>query len=89
MQSLMTAFSVALLLTAFFAFRHQLGRRPGVLAVYFALFMGLEWIGEHYFIPPGAFGSEIAIVCLVLSVPFLVATWVSQRRTGSDDPSGS
>jgi hypothetical protein len=84
MQSLANAFSVALLLTAFFAFRHQLGRRPGLLAVYFALFMGLEWVGEHYFIPAGAFGAEIAAVCLVLSVPFLVATWLSHRRGGVD-----
>jgi hypothetical protein len=80
MQAFAIAFSLALLLTAMFAFRFDYGRRPGVLAAYFLVFMSIEWIAGRYLIPPDAFGIEIAVLCLVLTVPFLVATYLTQYR---------
>jgi hypothetical protein len=89
MHAFATAFSFALLLTAMFAFRYEIGRTPSVAAAYFALFMGLEWIVERHFIPPGAFGFEVALLCGLLSVPFLVATYLTRHHVGSRDISDS
>ena len=66
-------------LTAAFAFRFRNSRRPGVLAAYFLVFLTVESVGSHYFIPPDAFGIEIALVCFPLAAVFVAASVLSQR----------
>ena len=81
--SLAVAFSIALLLTASFAFRFRNSRRPKLLAAYFLLFLALEWIGERFFLPPGSLGIEVAYVCFTLTAVFVGATWIVQRYEAS------
>ena len=47
--------------------------------MYFAFFVALEMIASHYFVPPGAFGSGLVIVCFGLTVPVLVAAYLVWR----------
>ena len=79
MKELATAASFALLLTLIFAFRFRQWRRPLVLAGYFVFFATAEFVCVRFFVPRDAFGYEIAIVCLVLTVPFAVATALAAR----------
>jgi hypothetical protein len=64
-------FGIAVLLTAAFALRFRYWDNPKVLAVYFAAFFAIEIVAGHFFIPDGAMGIEIALVCLGLTVPIL------------------
>jgi len=72
-------FSVALVLTAMFAFRFRGWERPLRLFGYFALFLALEGVSAKFLLPPNVFGSEVGWVCLGLSVPFIVASWLDWR----------
>jgi len=85
MVSLVVALSIASLLTAAFAFRFRNSRRPGVLTAYFLLFFVVEWLGSYYFIPPDAFGVEIALVCFPLAGIFVIASVLSHRWEADDD----
>ena len=79
MLSLFVAASFALMLTAIFAFRFRNERKPFVLIAYFLFFMTLEWVGEEFFLPPGALGIEVALVCLGVAALFTGATVLVSR----------
>lgn len=79
MLSLLVSFSFALLLTIMFAFRLRLWDHPLQLAIYFATFMSIETVTQHYFLPPGIFGIEIAILFLILSFIFFGVTIIARR----------
>jgi hypothetical protein len=79
MLSLLVSFSFAFLLTTMFAFRLRLWDHPFHLAAYFATFMSIEAVTQHYFMPPGIFGIEIAILCLILSFIFIGVTVIARR----------
>jgi hypothetical protein len=88
MESTLNAISFSLLLTSLFILRFRGWKRPIAVAVYFAFFVVLEMIASRYFMPPGAFGSGLAIVCFGLTVPVLVAAylvWRYERRHGEAD----
>ena len=76
---LFVALSFASLLTAMLAFRFELGRRPVLLASYFAFFASLEMAAETYVLPPEVFGPEVGIVLTVLTVLFIAATFGARR----------
>jgi len=88
MESTLNAISFSLLLTSLFILRFRGWKRPIAVAVYFTFFVALEMIASHYFIPLGAFGSGLAIVCFGLTVPVLVAAylvWRYERYHGEAD----
>jgi hypothetical protein len=80
MVSILVGISIAALLTSLFAFRFDMGRRPGVLAAYFALFLGIEWVASRFFLPPDALGLDVAAVCFGLAILFAAATDYRQRK---------
>jgi hypothetical protein len=85
MVSIVVAFSIASVLTAIFAFRFRNSRRPLLLAGYFLVFFVVEWVASYFFIPPGAFGMEIALVCFPLTVVFIFASVLSHRWEADED----
>jgi len=85
--SLAVACSIALLLTASFAFRFRNSRQPKLLIAYFVLFLSLEWVGERYFLPRGALGIEVAAVCFALAAVFVAAIYLVGRYEASLDDS--
>ena len=87
MVSILTALSIALLLTALFSFRLRNWNSPGLLAGYFVTFAMLEWVGQHYFIPPDAMGFEIALVCFPLAILFIWIGGYFRRLEDSVDDS--
>ena len=92
MESFLNGFSFALLLTSLYILRFRGWKTPGAVAAYLFFFTALEIIASHYFLPPGAFGSALAIVCFGLTVPVLVAAylvWWQEKRLGEDDDPGS
>lgn len=83
MESALNGFSFGLLLTSLYILRFRGWNRPIAVVVYFAFFVILEIVASHYFMPPGAFGSELSIVCFGLSVPLLIAAvlvWRHEKR---------
>ncbi len=85
MESGLNGLSFALLLTALFVLRFRGWKKPWAVAAYFAFFVALEIAASHFFMPPGAFGSGLAIVCFALTIPVLVAAylvWRHERRHG-------
>ncbi len=72
----MTSGAIALVMTAGVALRLGLRKRPSRLVLYFLFFFVLEWIAEHYFLPEGGLGPEVAWVCLALSIPLFGASYV-------------
>lgn len=89
MTQMTIAFSIALLLTASFAFRFGQMKRPRLLAAYFAFFLTVEWGAATYFIPEGALGIEIAYVCFGLTIPFIIAGILRLRYENSLEDSDS
>jgi len=90
-ESILNGFSFALLLTALYILRFRGWKTPGVVAVYLVFFMTLEILASHYFLPPGAFGSGLAIVCFGLTIPVLIAAflvWRHEKRHGEDGDDG-
>ena len=88
MESALNGISFALLLTSLFILRFRGWRRPIAVVVYFAFFVALEIVASHYFMPPGAFGSGLAMVCFGLTVPVLIASvlvWRHERRHGETE----
>lgn len=87
MTSAAVAIAIAAMLTAIFAFRFRPAKRPVALLAYFSLFLGIEWIAGHYFIPPGSLGIEVALVCGLIAVLFVGATILTERleRSARDD----
>jgi hypothetical protein len=87
-ESALNAISFALLLTSLFILRFRGWKRPIAVVVYFAFFVTLEIVASHYFMPPGAFGSGLAMVCFGLTVPVLIASylvWRHERRHGETE----
>jgi len=87
MESIVNGFSFALLLTSLYVLRFRAWKTPGVVAAYLAFFVILEISASHFFLPPGAFGSGLAIVCFGLTIPVLIAAylvWRHEKRHGED-----
>jgi len=80
MVSILVGISIAALFTSLFAFRFDKGREPGLLAGYFALFLAIEAVASHFFMPAGALGIEVAAVCFALAIVFVMATEYRQRK---------
>jgi hypothetical protein len=78
------ALAIAAMMTSIFAFRFRFAKRPAVLAGYFALFLGIEWIAGRYFLPPEALGIEVAVVCGAIALLFAGATVLTERLEKSD-----
>lgn len=79
MVTFFVACSIAAAMTAIYAFRFSTSRRPGVLAAYFLLFLGLEWAGERWVIGPGVLGVEVGLVALLITALFVVAAALRDR----------
>ena len=73
------ATAVASLFTALFAFKFGYWQRPRLLAAYFAFFWVVEWVVDVYFIPPGAFGVGMTVVCFILAALVSAATYGVHR----------
>lgn len=87
-EALLNPIAFAILLTSLYVLRFRGWRTPWVVAVYFAFFAGLELVASHYFLPPGAFGVGLGYLCLGLTVPVLIATylvWRHERSQGEGD----
>lgn len=83
MDAALDGVSFALLLTSLWILRFRGWSRPLAVVAYFAFFVVLEVGASHFFIPPGAFGSGLRIICFGLTVPVLVAAtlvWRYERR---------
>ncbi len=88
MESALNAISFALLLTSLFILRFRGWKRPIAVMAYFTFFVVLETVASRYFMPPGAFGSGLAIVCFGLTVPVLGAAyliWRNEQRHEQSD----
>ena len=72
--------AVAGLLTAIYVLRFRGWEQPRVTAAYFVFFATLEIVATHYFIPPDAFGPELGILCLALTVPAVIAVVLVRRH---------
>ena len=83
MESILNGLSFSLLLTSLYILRFRGWKRPVAVAGYFAFFLVMEISTSHYFMPPGAFGSGLSIVCFGLTVPVLVATYFVWRHERS------
>ena len=81
-SAFVVSFSIALALTAFFAFRYRVWKRPGLLAAYFVLFLAAEWAAEEFLLPPDALGLEVAYVCFGMTILFVAAILISSRVAG-------
>lgn len=86
MVDIINALGLATLLTAGFALRFRYWRNPKVLVVYFAVFLVVEWIAGHYFIPPAALGLEVGLVSFALTVPMIggILFFDSRERRDSE-----
>ena len=54
----------------------------------FAFFAALELVAGHFFLPPNAFGRGLGDVCLGLTPPVWIATyllWRHEMREGEID----
>jgi len=84
---IINALGLAALLTAGFALRFRYWRNPKVLVAYFAVFLVIEWVAGHYFIPPAALGLEVGLVAFALTVPMIAAIlFVDGRERRESEP---
>ncbi len=88
MDGLLVPLSIAWVLTSGVALRLGMADRPRWLLGYFALFLALEVAADHWLLPSGALGPEIAWVCLGLSVPLIAASvfWSRYERRLAEEP---
>lgn len=85
MESFLNPIGVGVLLSALYMLRYRAWRRPVMVVAYCAFFTSLEWVAARFFLPPGALPPVIGWLCLALTIPVLVATWVvwrNERRHG-------
>lgn len=85
MESALNGISFSLLLTSLFILRFRGWKRPTAVGIYFLFFVFLEVAASHFFMPPGAFGPGLAILCFGLTVPVLIAAylvWRHEKRHG-------
>ncbi len=85
MNGLVNSIGVGLLLASLYMLRFRAWRRPPLVVAYFAFFATLEWIAAKYFLPPGALPNAIGWLCLGLTAPVLVATWLVRRHERSQN----
>ena len=79
MVAFINATGFASLLTALFAMRFRFWGSPLILVAYFAVFFGLEIAVSLWVLPPDAFGPEIGILCLCLTVVVSAAVYGLRR----------
>ncbi len=89
MVSVLVGISIAALLTSLFAFRFDAGREWRFLALYFTLFLAIEWLATYFFLPADALGIEVAAVCFGLAILFAMATEYRQRKEAEAQDSES
>ena len=80
METVLNPLAFATLLTSLFVLRFRGWRRPSMVVVYFIFFATLELFAARFFLPPGAFGPSLGIVCAGLTVPVLVAAYLLWRH---------
>jgi len=80
MVSILVGISIAAFLTSLYAFRFDAGREPWLLAGYFTLFLVIEWVAAHFFLPADALGLDVAAVCFGLAIVFAMLTEIRQRK---------
>ena len=86
MDALIISLSITAVLTAMFSFRFGYRDRPGVLVGFALLVFIVESIGQHFFLPPGAIGVEVAWICFPLALVFVGVTFLMRRLEGADTP---
>ncbi len=87
--TLFIARSSASMLTAVFALRFPDWHGRGFLAGYFLLFLSVEFIAGYYFLPPGALGIEVAVVCFfITAVVIAVIRYMRELEQKHDNPDG-
>lgn len=87
-EELLNPIAFAVLLTSLYVLRFRAWRTPLVVACYFLFFAILEVIASHYFLPAGAFGLGLGYLCLGLTFPVLIATylvWRHEKSQGEGD----
>lgn len=85
MITALVACAIASCMTAIFAFRFRTWKVPRRLASYFALFFCLELAVEHFILPPGLLGVEVAVVCFGIAGLFVGAILVTRRLEAHSD----
>ena len=80
MEGALNGLAFALLLTSLFVLRFRAWRKPVWIVVYFAFFATLELVASHFFLPPDAFGRGLGYVCLGLTPPVWIATYLLRRH---------
>lgn len=83
----MVPFSIALTMTAGVALRLDMRDRPLWLLAYFAFFLAIEAALEHWALPPGTLGPEVAWVCLGLSAALIAINvlWHRYEQRQADE----
>lgn len=87
MESFLNPVAFAALLTSLYVLRFRGWRQPWRVVTYFLFFAALELVATRWFLPPGAFGSGLGVLCLALTIPVLVAAyllWRHERRAGRE-----
>ena len=79
MTSLLNAAGIASVLTALFALRYRDWASRRFLFAYYWVIFGLEFVLSWKFLPPGAFGPEVGVVCLALTVLVCAAIYGVKR----------
>lgn len=77
--TVIVACSIASCLTAVFAFRFRTWKVPKRLLRYFSTFFLLELAAEHFLLPPGLLGLEVAVVCFGIAALFVIAILATRR----------
>jgi hypothetical protein len=88
MEGVANGFAFAFLLTSLWVLRFRGWQRPGAAIAYFVFFFAIEVVVARELLPPGAFGSGFALLCLALAVPVWVATglvWRHEQREREGD----
>lgn len=85
MTPLLVSLSITAVLTAAFAFRFGYLDRPLVLVAFAGLLFTVEAMAQHFFLPPGAVGIEVAYICFPLAAVFVVATVITRRWEASEE----
>ena len=88
MESFLNPIGFATLLTALYVLRFRGWHRPVQVALYFVLFAAVELAATHWFLPPGAFGPGLGVLCLALTVPCLVAAFLLRRHEQAHGEAG-
>ncbi len=80
MQTFLDPIAFATLLTSLWILRFRGWTRPVAAACYFLFFAAVEIVATRFFLPPGAFGPGLGMLCLALTVPVLLAAYLVRRH---------